>query len=374
MPFRPQRGRKCLKNSPLTLDEIADDNGKKRGYETSIYFYHPDHLGTNTLITDLHGDPYQFFVNLPYGETMIEQSNIVDYDNPFKFNGKELDTETGLYYYGARYYDPTLSVWLGVDPLAEKYTAWSSYAYCLDNPIIYIDHDGREVLPTNKLKANSSVYSFFQVASSNSVWKNMMKNFYANQNSVYVHLGKLRNSNNAPSGFTNVARTESHLSTSNPVSKFGQHRIIINSDILNSSGEIGIDQTFLMMALVHEGDHARMFERFKQSNGTFEGFLGHIDFILNRSGGDGHHNQMGAFNRSILVDAMKEFDNQFLNGGGTVPDYHTEDWYQAMSWYGLRNTQAWKDFKANNPEKSAQYHNLINQQIERNKNGIERGN
>ncbi|MDP3462864.1 MAG: RHS repeat-associated core domain-containing protein [Bacteroidales bacterium] len=127
---------------PLTLDEIADDNGKKRGYETSIYFYHPDHLGTNTLITDLHGDPYQFFANLPYGETMIEQSNIVDYDNPFKFNGKELDTETGLYYYGARYYDPKLSGWLSVDPLAEKYSAWSPYVYVLNNPVVLTDPDG----------------------------------------------------------------------------------------------------------------------------------------------------------------------------------------------------------------------------------------
>ncbi len=145
IPFRPQRGRKCLKNSPLTLDEIADDNGKKRGYETSIYFYHPDHLGTNTLITDLHGDPYQFFVNLPYGETMIEQSNIVDYDNPYKFNGKELDTETGLYYYGARYYDPKLSGWLSVDPLAEEFTSQTPYAAFSCNPIINIDPDGQAV-------------------------------------------------------------------------------------------------------------------------------------------------------------------------------------------------------------------------------------
>ena len=46
---------------------------------------------------------------------------------PYMFNGKELDTETGLYYYGARYYDPRVSLWLNVDPSAEKYPHVSPY-------------------------------------------------------------------------------------------------------------------------------------------------------------------------------------------------------------------------------------------------------
>ncbi len=48
---------------------------------------------------------------------MYEQTDGT-YDNPFKFNAKELDDDTGLYYYGARYYNPRLSIWYGVDPLA----------------------------------------------------------------------------------------------------------------------------------------------------------------------------------------------------------------------------------------------------------------
>jgi hypothetical protein len=39
-----------------------------------IYFYHPDHLGTNTYLTDMEGQPYQMFINLPFGETMAEQT------------------------------------------------------------------------------------------------------------------------------------------------------------------------------------------------------------------------------------------------------------------------------------------------------------
>ncbi|WP_374541771.1 RHS repeat-associated core domain-containing protein [Flavobacterium sp.] len=51
---------------------------------------------------------------------MIEQHSYSgDYTNRYKFNGKELDEETGFYYYGARYYNPKFSIWLSVDPLAE---------------------------------------------------------------------------------------------------------------------------------------------------------------------------------------------------------------------------------------------------------------
>ncbi len=64
--------------------------------------------------------------------------------SPYKFNGKELDAETGYYYYGARYYNPRVSLWLNVDPLAEKMPSWSPYTYTFNNPIKFIDPDGNE--------------------------------------------------------------------------------------------------------------------------------------------------------------------------------------------------------------------------------------
>lgn len=60
------------------------------------------------------------------------------------FNSKELDNETGLYYYGARYLDPTGAMWLSVDPLFEKYAGMSPYNYCAGNPVKFVDPDGRE--------------------------------------------------------------------------------------------------------------------------------------------------------------------------------------------------------------------------------------
>ena len=62
-----------------------------------------------------------------------------------KYNGKELDAETGLYYYGARYYDSRLAMWYGVDALAEKYPNMGGYVYCAGNPVRLVDVDGNEV-------------------------------------------------------------------------------------------------------------------------------------------------------------------------------------------------------------------------------------
>ncbi|MFL9839298.1 RHS repeat-associated core domain-containing protein, partial [Flavobacterium sp. ST-75] len=75
---------------------------------------------------------------------MLVDEHINSFNTPFKFNGKEYDEETGNYYYGARYYDPKWSIFIGVDPLAEKYSDWSSYAYCFNNPIIFVDPDGKD--------------------------------------------------------------------------------------------------------------------------------------------------------------------------------------------------------------------------------------
>jgi len=81
---------------------------------------------------------------IPFGEVFIdERPSASSWSTPYKFNAKELDEETGLYYYGARYYDPRTSVWISVDPLAEKYSGWSSYVYVHDNPLRFTDPDGK---------------------------------------------------------------------------------------------------------------------------------------------------------------------------------------------------------------------------------------
>ena len=106
--------------------------------------YHTDHLGSSTYLTDNFGKPTHYYDNLPFGETMVEhnQSNstIGIYRNKYKFNGKELDDATGMYYYGARYYDPRISIFISVDPLAEQ--TFEPYSYVGNNPIMFTDPTG----------------------------------------------------------------------------------------------------------------------------------------------------------------------------------------------------------------------------------------
>src|SRR5690606_31640321 len=128
------------------LSHEVHANFDKNAVYSGLYYLHGDHLGTATYVTDEKGKTSQFFLNLPFGETMAEQQVQGLYENPYKFNAKELDKESGLYYYGARYYNPRLSVWYGVDPLAEKMPSWSPYSYAFDNPVRYIDPDGRAPL------------------------------------------------------------------------------------------------------------------------------------------------------------------------------------------------------------------------------------
>ncbi len=89
-------------------------------------------------------------------------------DNQYRYNykttpnstGKELDAETGYSYFGARYLDHALTtVWLSVDPMADKYPSISPYAYCAWNPVRLVDPDGRELIdpPIENHKKNDPV-------------------------------------------------------------------------------------------------------------------------------------------------------------------------------------------------------------------------
>src|SRR5690554_7774977 len=71
------------------------------------------------------------------------------YDNAYKFNGKELDEATQIYYYGARYYDPRISIFISVDPLAEQFVGWTPYHYVHNNPINLIDPTGMSAESTH---------------------------------------------------------------------------------------------------------------------------------------------------------------------------------------------------------------------------------
>jgi len=134
---------------PVSWNDPSNPDDPQAGYgyipndttKEETFFYHSDHLGSTSYITDDHANITQYDAYLPYGELLVDEHSSSE-DLPYKFNGKELDEETGLYYYGARYMDPKISMWLGVDPLREKYPSVTGYCYTMDNPIGLMDPTG----------------------------------------------------------------------------------------------------------------------------------------------------------------------------------------------------------------------------------------
>ena len=120
------------------------------GYVTlnnnKYHYFIQDHQGNNRVVVSQNGSVEERNDYYPFGGLM---SNTFASTQPYKYNGKELDRKGGLdwYDYGARMYDPVIGRWHVVEPLVEKYYDCSPYAYCLNNPLKYIDSDGRQVIP-----------------------------------------------------------------------------------------------------------------------------------------------------------------------------------------------------------------------------------
>ena len=131
---------------PVSWNDPSNPDDPQAGYgyipndttKEETFFYHSDHLGSTSYITDDKANITQYDAYLPYGELLVDEHSSSE-DLPYKFNGKQFDDETGLYYYGARYMDPIISLWYGVDNLTEKYVSVSSYTYCNGSPIANID-------------------------------------------------------------------------------------------------------------------------------------------------------------------------------------------------------------------------------------------
>ncbi len=128
------------------IPQIGEDPGGYPSQARILYWYHPDYIQNVDLVTDLDGEAYELFLYNPWGEQLHHwSSNSSSWTSPYRFNAKELDPETGMHYYGARYHHPKISVWMSVDPLA--YQTLETYQFTGNNPIILIDPDGESPCP-----------------------------------------------------------------------------------------------------------------------------------------------------------------------------------------------------------------------------------
>jgi RHS repeat-associated protein len=145
-----------------------------------VFFYHADHLGSTSFVTDEEGELYEHAQYFPFGEQWVLQQG--SQDLPYLFTSKELDEETGLYYFGARYYDPRTSVWQSPDPALPEYLALqvqppsaplegvarpvnlALYSYCHLRPLIMRDPDGRDpvrIVPGQKCEVAECEVVYF---------------------------------------------------------------------------------------------------------------------------------------------------------------------------------------------------------------------
>jgi RHS repeat-associated protein len=128
--------------------------------EKDQYFYHYDHLGSTNFVSNASGQLFGHWEYFPFGEIFIEETSNTQ-RTPYLFTAKEFDEETELYYFGARYYDPRISIWLSPDPILSAYLPSAStpahmlgnggvfnsrnlqlYGYAEQNPGTLVDFDG----------------------------------------------------------------------------------------------------------------------------------------------------------------------------------------------------------------------------------------
>jgi RHS repeat-associated protein len=121
------------------------------GQQEVVHYQYDNHLGSACLELDEAGLIISYEEYHPFGTTSYRagRSATEVSQKRYRYCGKERDEETGLYYYGMRYYAAWICRFISVDPLQHKYPNLSPYAYCANNPIRYIDPDGRDIWEVN---------------------------------------------------------------------------------------------------------------------------------------------------------------------------------------------------------------------------------
>ena len=131
-----------IENGVATKYILAGSERIAKVTGTARYYFHKDHLGSTTILTTDAGTVAESTDYLPFGEMRSHSGGTVA---NYKFTGQELDPETGLYNYNARLYDPVLGKFISADTIVPNFSdpqSLNRYAYCRNNPLIYVDPSG----------------------------------------------------------------------------------------------------------------------------------------------------------------------------------------------------------------------------------------
>ena len=202
---------------PVSWNDPSNPDDPQAGYgyipndttKEETFFYHSDHLGSTSYITDDKVNITQYDAYLPYGELLVDEHSSSE-ELPYKFNGKQFDEETGLYYYGARYLNPITSLWYGVDRFKEKYPHLSSFNACASTPLLFRDLNGDSLWIVNKqtnilyedhklYNKDGSLYSgkvegfvkeakeAIDIISGTDSGSNVLEEFQKSKKNIYIH-------------------------------------------------------------------------------------------------------------------------------------------------------------------------------------------
>jgi len=183
---------------------------------------------------------------------------------PYTFSGKEKDVETGYGYFGARYYDSGLSIWLSVDPMSDKYPSMSPYNYCANNPVILVDPDGRKIYPTVNFMKSNYWTAHKYLLNNNQNYSNALDLFITSNNyNIYYSTAEMygKGGNTSYEYYTNNGRT-THIESDESYN---------NAD---ASSPLSI---FHFYILIHEKGHT--LESFVKNDVTKRNY-GHDGFVM----------------------------------------------------------------------------------------------
>ena len=218
----------------------------------------------------------------------------------YTFSAKEKDSETGLSYFGARYYSSDLSIWLSVDPMSGKYPSLSPYVYCANNPVKLVDPNGEKVLPSAAFQDSKYYYVFKNLSQTNKTYQNLLSKYQDNSHDFVLDYS---------TEITNKAGSNqmSHK-------KIGDMITYTKADS-RYYRPYGIEQSEIAMVqtLLHEAIHA-------------------VDGLTQRE--TPNHN---GFDQASVFSGLKEYNSAFNLG------YSDED-LEILSWSGLQESEEYHDF------------------------------
>ena len=307
--------------APVSWNDPSNPDDPQAGYgyipndttKEETFFYHSDHLGSTSYITDDKANITQYDAYLPYGELLVDEHSSSE-ELPYKFNGKQFDEETGLYYYGARYMNPVASIWYGVDPLAEEYVNTGSYVYCVDNPITLIDANGKSFSYPDDQSIWSGIGSFF---------KGVYKSFKNTYNMVRHPINTLKTMGHAAAHPVNTAKNIWHTArerwdraiNSNDINERGEAWGETGADIaqIAAGGAFTKSATKMSVRLARNSVRvARTARAVRQSSVT----LGHGAAAVGKFVGETSISELENFNNGVKVIQLTKDVNLYRYYGG----------------------------------------------------------